>query len=171
MTSLLAWKRLRKNYLPRSARLELEQRAEQSGLLLTMALADELRARADRVQAEQAQAEQVLFERARVKRAQADRRRLEREQRLEQARLERLERLRSAHFLLAIAVQLLPPSERDRYLEEFRAELLDIPRNTRRSHVLSLLRGVFVLRLRRGLKKVTDATARRAKGRSSARST
>lgn len=74
-------------------------------------------------------------------------------------------RLRSEHFLLSIAVRLLPPSERDRYLEEFRAELLDLPRNTRLSHALSLLRGVFVLRLRRGLKnKATDAAVRRAKG-------
>ena len=43
-------------------------------------------------------------------------------------------RLRSAHFLLTIAVQLLPQSERDRYLEEFRAELLDVPRDMRLSH-------------------------------------
>jgi conflict system STAND superfamily ATPase len=69
------------------------------------------------------------------------------------------------NFLLAIAVQLLPPSERDRYLEEFRAELLDIPSNMRPSHALSLLRGVLVLRLRLGLKKeATDAAVRRAKG-------
>lgn len=77
----------------------------------------------------------------------------------------RSERARSSHFLLAIAVRLLPPSERDRYLEEFRAELLDVPRDTRLSHALSLLRGVFVLRLRRGLRKeAADAAARRAKG-------
>lgn len=85
----------------------------------------------------------------------------------ERARLEeraRSERARSSHFLLAIAVRLLPPSERDRYLEEFRAELLDIPGDTRLSHALSLLRGVFVLRLRRGLRKETaDAAVRRAK--------
>jgi hypothetical protein len=72
--------------------------------------------------------------------------------------------VRSAHFLLAIAVWLLPLSERDRYLEEFRAELLDIPRNTRLPHALSLLRGTFLLRLRRGFKKVTDVAIRRAKG-------
>jgi hypothetical protein len=39
----------------------------------------------------------------------------------------RAERTRSAHFLLAIAARLLPPSERARYVEEFRAELLDVP--------------------------------------------
>jgi hypothetical protein len=69
----------------------------------------------------------------------------------------------SAHFLLAIAVRLLPQSERARYLEEFRAELLDVPRNTRPSHALSLLRAVFVLRLRRGLNRAADADGRRAK--------
>lgn len=71
---------------------------------------------------------------------------------------ERLEEVRSARFLLATAVRLLPQSERARYLEEFRAELLDVPRNTRLRHALSLLHGVFVLRLRRGRKnKATDA--------------
>jgi hypothetical protein len=87
----------------------------------------------------------------------------QREQRLARRR-ERLERLRSAHFLLAIAVQLLPPSERDRYLEEFRAELLDVQRDARLRHARSLLLGVIVLRLRRGLKnKVADAAVRRVK--------
>jgi hypothetical protein len=80
------------------------------------------------------------------------------------ARLLRAERVPPVHFLLAIAVRLLPLSERDRYLEEFRAELLDVPRNTRLTHALSLVRGVFVLRLRRGLNKATDAAVRRAKG-------
>jgi hypothetical protein len=75
------------------------------------------------------------------------------------------ERTLTVHFMLTIAVWLLPPSERDRYLEEFRAELLDVPDDTRLSHALSLLRGVFVLRLRGGFKKeATDAAARRAKG-------
>jgi phage repressor protein C with HTH and peptisase S24 domain len=74
----------------------------------------------------------------------------------------RSEHARSAHFLLEIAVRLLPPSERDRYLEEFRAELLDIPRDTRLSHARSLLRGAFVLRLRRGLTHKA-AGVRRAK--------
>ena len=74
-------------------------------------------------------------------------------------------RSRSAHFLLAIAVRLLPPLERDRYLEEFRAELLDVPGHTRLTHALSLLRGVFVLRLRRGFKNTAGDTAvRGAKG-------
>jgi hypothetical protein len=81
-----------------------------------------------------------------------------------QERLLRSERACSAHFLLTIAVRLLPPSERDRYLEEFRAELLDVPRNTRLSHALSLLCGVFLLRLRRGLKNKADAAVRSAKG-------
>jgi hypothetical protein len=75
---------------------------------------------------------------------------------------ERLEYVRSARFLLAIAVWLLPPSERDRYLEEFRAELLDVPRDAQLSHAVSLLWGAFVLRLRRGLKKPTDVAVRRA---------
>lgn len=60
---------------------------------------------------------------------------------------------RSARFLLAIVVRLLPPSERDRYLEEFRAELLDTPASAQWSHALSLLRGVVVLRLRGEAKK------------------
>jgi hypothetical protein len=77
----------------------------------------------------------------------------------------RLKHTRSVRFLLAIGMRLLPPSERDRYLEEFRAELLDVPRNTRLSHALSLVRGVFVLRLRRGPKtKAANAAVRRAKG-------
>jgi hypothetical protein len=83
----------------------------------------------------------------------------------------RSQHVRSAYFLLAIAVRLLPPSERDRYLEEFRAELLDIPRDTRLTHALSLLRGAFVLRIRRGLKKATDVEVRRTNGFSSTRST
>jgi hypothetical protein len=83
----------------------------------------------------------------------------------------RSEHARSSHFLLAIAVRLLPPSERDRYLEEFRAELLDIPRDTQLSHALSLLRGAFVLRLRRGLTKPTDVAVRRANDVPSTRST
>jgi hypothetical protein len=71
---------------------------------------------------------------------------------------------RSVRFLLATAMRLLPQSERARYLEEFHAELLDLPRNTRLSHALSLLRGVLVLRLRRGLRdKTADAPARSAK--------
>lgn len=69
----------------------------------------------------------------------------------------------SAHFLLAIAVRLLPHSQRARYLEEFRAELLELPRGMRLRHALSLLRGVFVLRLRRGPKNKA-ANVRRAKG-------
>jgi hypothetical protein len=71
---------------------------------------------------------------------------------------------RRVRFLLKIVVRLLPPSERDRYSEEFHAEMLDVPRDTRLSHALSLLRGVSVLRLRRGLKKATDAALRRVKG-------
>ncbi len=102
--------------------------------------------------------------------------RLERRQRKLSSHIRRSERLLSkerafwegalsAHFMLAIAVRLLSLSERDRYLEEFRAELLDIPPNTRLSHALSLLRGVLVLRLRRGLKnKAADAAVRRVKG-------
>lgn len=75
-----------------------------------------------------------------------------------------LEHTRSARFLVVIAVRLLPPSERDRYLEEFRAELLDVPRDTRRRHAVSLLRGVCVLRLRREPKnKGADAAVGRAK--------
>jgi hypothetical protein len=74
-------------------------------------------------------------------------------------------RARAERILLAIARQLLPSSERDRYLEEFRAELLDVPDDTRLPHALSLLRGVFVVRLRRGFKKeATDAAARRGQG-------
>jgi uncharacterized membrane protein len=69
---------------------------------------------------------------------------------------------RSARFLFKIIVWLLPPSERDRYSEEFHAELLDVDPGTRLRHVLSLLGGFFVLRLCRGLKKeMTDATARK----------
>jgi hypothetical protein len=56
------------------------------------------------------------------------------------------------HFMLAIAVWLLPPSARDRHLEEFHAELLDLPPARRVWHALSLLRGAFVMRLRRGFK-------------------
>jgi hypothetical protein len=71
---------------------------------------------------------------------------------------------RTERVLLAIAVRLMSSSERDRYSEEFRAELLDVPGDTRLSHVLSLLRGVFVLRLRRGSKKeAADASVRRLK--------
>jgi hypothetical protein len=76
----------------------------------------------------------------------------------------RPEHVRLAHSLLAIAVRLLPPSERDRYLEEFHAELLDVPRDTRLRHTLTLLRGVLVVRLRRGLKKKAADAAARAKG-------
>lgn len=86
----------------------------------------------------------------------------------ERARLDeervRLEHARSARFLLATAVRLIPRLERARYLEEFRAELLDVPHDTRLWHALSLLRGVFVLRLRHGLKKTAgEAAVRRAK--------
>jgi hypothetical protein len=71
---------------------------------------------------------------------------------------------RVRHFVLATAVRLLPPSERARYLEEFRAELLDVPGDTQLRHSLSLLRGVFVMRLRRGLMNTAgDAAVRRAK--------
>jgi hypothetical protein len=112
----------------------------------------------------QRRSEQALFEQRRSKRARLDRQRLERELRSEQARLTRLERLRSAHFLLAIAVQLLPPSERHRYFEEFRAELLDVHRDSRMRHAWSLLRGVIMLRLRREPKdKAADAAVRRSK--------
>lgn len=58
----------------------------------------------------------------------------------------RFEPARSADLLLVIAVRLLPSWQRARYLEEFRAELLDISRSTQLRHALSLLRGVFVLR-------------------------
>lgn len=85
-------------------------------------------------------------------------------QRLEAEQCPHSEPGRSERLLLGAAARLLPPSERDRYLEEFRAELLDVPGDTRLSHALSLLRGVLVLRLRRGLKKeAADAVARRAK--------
>jgi hypothetical protein len=77
---------------------------------------------------------------------------------------EGLEQARLARFLLATAMRLMPRLEGIRYLEEFRAELLDVPEDTRLSHALSLLRGVLVLRLRRGLKdKAADAAVRRAK--------
>jgi hypothetical protein len=46
---------------------------------------------------------------------------------LEQEQHVRPKLVRSTHFLLAIAMRLLPPSERARYVEEFRAELLDVP--------------------------------------------
>jgi hypothetical protein len=71
---------------------------------------------------------------------------------------------RSVHFLLAIAVWLLPLSQRARYLEEFHAELLDVARGRWLWHALSLLRGVVVTRLCRGLKRATDAAVRRVKG-------
>lgn len=71
---------------------------------------------------------------------------------------------RPVRFLLKIIVRLLPPSERDRYSEELHAELLDVPRYTRLSHALSLLRGVLVLRLRRGPgKEAANAAVRRVK--------
>jgi hypothetical protein len=57
------------------------------------------------------------------------------------------EHARSARFLLKTAVWLIPQSERARYLEEFRAEMLDIPHDTRR----------------RPKRKVADAAARRAR--------
>lgn len=72
--------------------------------------------------------------------------------RLEEER-EWVEQARSGRFLLATAVRLIPRSERARYMEEFRAELLDIPRGRRLRHALSLLRGVFVLRVRHGARK------------------
>jgi hypothetical protein len=78
--------------------------------------------------------------------------RVARSERQRLAELERSERLRSAHFLLSIAVHLLPPSERDRYLEEFRAELLDVQRNARLRHARS---GPTA--------KAADAAVRRAK--------
>lgn len=110
-----------------------------------------------------------LEERARA----ADRRARWEERERAQAEEEtaRSEHARSSHFLVAIAVRLLPPSERDRYLEEFRAELLDMPRDTQLSHALSLLRGAFVLRLRRGLKKPTDLAVSGANDLPSTRST
>jgi len=74
---------------------------------------------------------------------------------------ERLEPVRSARFLLATAVRLIPQSERARYLEEFRAELLDVPRGRRLWHALSVLRGVFVLRLRRWPKNAAGPRIRR----------
>jgi hypothetical protein len=68
------------------------------------------------------------------------------------------EKLMLQRRLLAIAVGFLPPSERDRYFEEFSAELLNLPRNKRLRHALSLLRGVFMLRLRGDAKnKAADA--------------
>ncbi|MGH3898088.1 MAG: hypothetical protein ACRDTA_07490 [Pseudonocardiaceae bacterium] len=94
---------------------------------------------------------------------QEERERLQEERERLQEERERLEDARSACFLLVTAVRLIPRSERARYLEEFRAELLDVPRDTRLSHALSLLRGVFVLRLRRGHSdKATNAVVRRA---------
>ncbi|MGH3865224.1 MAG: hypothetical protein ACRDQ4_03635 [Pseudonocardiaceae bacterium] len=108
-----------------------------------------------------------LEERARA----AERRALWEERARAEEESARSEPARSSHFLLAIAVRLLPPSERDRYLEEFRAELLDMPRDTQLSHALSLLRGSFVLRLRRGFKKPTDVAVSRAKDLPSTRST
>jgi hypothetical protein len=79
-----------------------------------------------------------------------------------------LQRLRSRQhsvgFVLAIVSRLLPPSERARYLEEYLAELLDLPCNSRLRHAVSLLRGAFVLRLRRGLKNTAgDVAVRRVK--------
>jgi hypothetical protein len=77
---------------------------------------------------------------------------------------QRLSRARFAHALLADTVRLLPSSKRDRYLEEFRAELLELPRNMRLRHALSLFRGALVLRLRGDAKnKTADAAVRRAK--------
>lgn len=75
---------------------------------------------------------------------------------------QRVEDLRAAaRFLLAGAGRLIPQSERDRYLEEFHAELLDLPRRGRLRHALSMLRGVLVLRLRHGFKNTAGA-ARKA---------
>jgi hypothetical protein len=72
--------------------------------------------------------------------------------------------VRPLPVVLAVIVRLLPPSERARYLEEFRAELLDIHPGRRLWHARSLLRGAFVLRLRRGHNnKAADAAVRRAK--------
>lgn len=72
-------------------------------------------------------------------------------------------RTRTAQFLMAITVQLLPSAERPRYLEEFRAELVDLPRSQQLRHVLSVFSGVFLLR-RRLEKKAANAAARRARG-------
>jgi hypothetical protein len=135
------------------------------------------RGREERAQAEAQRAQWAAIARLEERaRAEAQRSRWEEHaQSEERTRAEeesaRSEHARSSHFLLAIAVRLLPPSERDRYLEEFRAELLDIPRDTQLSHALSLLRGAFVLRLRRGLTKPTDVAVRRANDVPSTRST
>ena len=73
-------------------------------------------------------------------------------------------RQQSVGFVLTIVARLLPPSERSRYLEEFLTELLDLPHNTRLRHALSLLRGTFVQRLRRGHKdKAANAAVRTLK--------
>lgn len=128
-----------------------------------------------RAEAQRAQWTEIARLEERAREAERRARWEERTQAAERARAkeesERSEHARSSQFLLAIAVRLLPPSERDRYLEEFRAELLDIPRDTQLSHALSLLRGAFVLRLRRGLKKPTDVAASRANELPSTRAT
>jgi hypothetical protein len=148
-----------------TARLGERARAEAQRSRWERERGREERARAEALRAQWAEIAR-LGERARAAERRA--RWEERARSEEQTQLEeraRPERARPAHLLLAIAVRLLPPSERDRYLEEFRAELLDVPRESRLPHALSVLRGVFVLRLRRGLKKeATEAPARRAKG-------
>jgi vacuolar-type H+-ATPase subunit I/STV1 len=136
-------------------------------VLMQEVLTQEVLTQEDLTQEDLTQAAHVQAVLRRLKRVQD----LTRVERVQEAQLKRrddegkrLEHARSAHFLLTTAARLMPRSERDRYLEEFLAELLDIPPDTRLSHALSLLRGVFVLRLRRGLKnKAADATARRVK--------
>jgi hypothetical protein len=160
-----------------TARLERAQLEKQHAQLEERARLEEWAARLKLGRLEErAQTERGRVEGARLERARSEERRARWERRaLLEARAQLEERaqsqekrarskhVRSSHLLLAIAVRLLPPSERDRYLEEFRAELLDVT-DTRLSHAMSLLRGVLVLRLHRGLRKeAADAAVRRAK--------
>jgi hypothetical protein len=60
--------------------------------------------------------------------------------------------------LVAMAVQILPPNQRDRYSEEWRAELLDIPRRQRWGYGFRLVRSSLTS-TRRTLKRIASQSA------------
>jgi hypothetical protein len=63
-----------------------------------------------------------------------------------------------ADALVRIACRLLPAGRRDRYLEEFRSELFDLPRRYRLCHAGRLLWVAPAIRFREGLRERPSAT-------------
>jgi hypothetical protein len=70
-----------------------------------------------------------------------------RRQRKEERKRQRQDERKSAiaHVLVSMVKYLLPVEHRERYIEEWRAELGDLPRLRRLQHLLGLLRSALVL--------------------------